>query len=100
MEKHAAFLRQAARSAIHGNALPVAVRVGAGFRRSLGIELQVVSHEKVELPIAVVIHPGAPGSPATREEQPGLLGDVRKGAVAVIPIEDVLPPVSYEDVLI
>ncbi len=56
--------RQATRAAHGGNSLPLALR-RILFRRSFfRIELDVVADEKIEETIAVVIEPGATGTPA------------------------------------
>src|SRR4029077_3108907 len=86
--------------AIHGDALPAAV--GGAARRWYGfeIELEVSSHAQIEQPLAIVIDERAARSPAdARMEQAGLFGDICKGSVTVVPVQDILAPVGDEQVV-
>src|ERR1039458_6509830 len=92
--------RQAARATVHRNALPVATGDLAGRRHGLEVKLQVVGDEQVQVAVAVVIHEGAAGSPShSWREQTRFLGDIGEGAIPIIAVENVLTPVSDEDVV-
>src|ERR1039458_4711009 len=92
--------RQAARSTVHRNALPVATGDLPRRLPRLEVELQVVGDEQVQVAIAVVIHEGAAGSPSySRREQTRLFGDIGERAVSIIAVENVLAPGSGKDVV-
>ena len=55
--------RQPKRTATHRNTLPVAITAGSGFGRLCKIEADVVGHEKIQVPVTIVVHPRAPGAP-------------------------------------
>src|SRR5205823_4810795 len=79
--------RQSSRTAIYGDALPVAVNRPTRLRYGFEIELQVGGHAQIEQPIAIVIDERAAGSPADAwMNQAGLFGDVCKGSVAIVPV--------------
>ncbi len=90
---------EAARSAHHWKPFPGAVTIGPGHRGAGRIEIHVMRHEKIEQAIAIVIHPGAAGAPALDAAlESGGRGDIGKGAVAVIAVEDVLAVIGDEEV--
>src|SRR5262249_29762827 len=87
-------------AADHGNVVVHAVRRPAGRRDAVGIELHVVGYEQIEASVAIVIQKAAsraPSPPGSRDA--GFLGDVGKGAVAVIVIENVPAPIRYEQIV-
>src|SRR5437868_2705067 len=85
---------------MHRDPLPVAIGFGAGLRRRLQIELQVIGDEQIEKAVAVVIDESAPGAPLWfAGKQTSLFGDIGEGAVAIIAVEDVFPPVGDEEVI-
>ena len=55
---------QSARAAHHRDAFPLAVEASVGGRRFVGIEFDVVADEEIQVAVAVVVEPGAAGSPA------------------------------------
>src|SRR5260370_4982024 len=61
----------------------------------------VVRYEEVEMTIAVVIQKSTSGSPSHRPRFPesGLLGHIRKSAVAIIAVEAILSVIGTEDVV-
>ena len=66
----------------------------------LNVKFDVVAHEEVKEPIAVVINPGAAGTPAYAIfPQARLLGHIRKSAVAVVVPQDVVTPIAAEQVV-
>ena len=98
--QRAAAGRQPPGSANHRHSVPKAVFVVAGLGRLLQIEINVISHEQVQVPVAIVVDPGAAGAPAALlVEEAGPLGDVAEGAVAVVVVEHVLSPIRDEDVV-
>src|SRR5580704_9069005 len=50
---------QASGTAVHRNAFPGAVRIRAGFGQIFESSAEVVGHKEIEVPVAVVIDPGA-----------------------------------------
>src|SRR5580698_9934809 len=94
--------RQAARTTIHRYSLPVAIDVLARFRNRLEIEFNVVRNKEVEASVAIVVDERASSPPiasGVRHGKAGLLGNIGKGAVAVIAIELVLPEIGTENIL-
>ena len=88
------------RPAGHGDLVVAAVGRVAGPRRPGRIEVHVARHEQVQMAVPVVVEKAAAGPPAVqRSRDPGLLGDVRERAVAVVAVEDVPPPVADEEVV-
>ena len=82
----------------------VVERAGEGFggeelALGVGIKLQVVAHEKIELAVAVVVNPGRAGA-EVRILHARLGRHVRKGPVAVVVVEDRGAPVGDVDVLV
>src|SRR6516162_7446790 len=90
-----------ARSAIHRDSLPVARRQFAGNGGVLERKPDVVRHEKVKMPVSVVVQKRASRTPASRARlyQSGLLGDIRERPIAIVTIQAVLPEVRAEDVV-
>ena len=92
--------RQAARAAQCRNAFPLAIAGLSGHWYFLQIQFDVVAHEQVEEPVAVVINPGAAGAPANAVfPQSCLLGYILKSAVAVVMPQDIVTPVAAEQVI-
>ncbi len=91
--------RHPPRSALDGNALPVAVGVRPGDGRVLEREAHVVGDEQVQVAIPVVVQEAASGSPARLGvQEPRRLRHVREGSVAVVPVEGVLPEAGAEEI--
>ncbi len=91
--------RQASGTAVDGNALPIAVRVFAGASNLALVEFQIVGDYQIQESIARRLDEGAAGAPAVLAvKQARLLGDVGKGSVAVVAIENVLSPVGDEEI--
>src|SRR5579885_1754161 len=68
-------------------------------RDALPVEAHVVRHEEIEIPVAVVIKKRAARAEARLGiRQSSFLCDIRKCAIAVIPIERILSPVCNEEV--
>ena len=71
--EQAALRLQAARPAIHRNALEIAIGILAGSRDRLKIEHHIVRDKQIQQAIAVIVDPGATRSPALAfVKQPGL----------------------------
>ncbi len=71
-----------------------------GGRRFRRIESYVVAYEEIEVAVAVVIEPGAAGSPAVLfVVNPGLAGDVGESSVAVVVKQDVVSPEAAEQIV-
>src|SRR6266567_4595301 len=91
---------QTARSAFNGNTFPPTIGV---FSRSSGIfegEANVVGDKHVQMTIAVVVHERAACSkPRLIAPQPGGLGHIGEGSVAVVAIKSVLAEVGAEDIV-
>jgi len=65
-----------------------------------GIELDVVADEKIKASIAVIVEPGAAGTPANLLIiDTSFASDVGKGAVAVVVEENVVSPETAEQVV-
>src|SRR5207249_2640242 len=89
-------------AASHGNPVIHAEFVGTGEGSDTGIEIHIVSDKEVQVSITVIVQKAASGvPPRTRTflDESGALGHIRKGAVAVIVIQDVLPPVGHKKVI-
>src|SRR5262249_29958111 len=70
-----------------------------GLGSSLQVKIQVIRHEKIKKPVAIVIHKRASSAPtSTRFTQSRARRHIGEGTVAIIVIEHVLPPVSHEQV--
>ena len=64
------------------------------------IELDVIADEEIEMPVAVVVEPGAAGSPADLfVVNAGLAGDVGESSVAVVVEQDVVSPEAAEQIV-
>src|SRR6185369_1769394 len=91
---------QTARTAIHGDPLPGAVGILAWLGQLLKRGVEIVGHEQVQPPIAIVVHPGTAGAVTYRGlAEPGLFRHVGEGSVAVIAIEHVIAIVGNKDVV-
>ena len=87
------------RAAVHGNPPVDAVRVGPGIRRGLGVERDVIRNEKVEAPVAVIIKESAARSPPARAARYARFRrNVGERPVAIVVVQDVVPPVGHEEV--
>jgi len=94
---------QAARSAGHRDALPVAVGTLAGPRRAGLVVVHIDADEQVQTAVAVVVDECCAGVPdGTRRrrvvDQAGLLRHIGERAVAVIAVQRVVAPVGDEQV--
>src|SRR6185437_7600663 len=90
---------QSARAAFHRHAFPVAVRGGTWFWKRVQIERQVVGDEKIQMAVAIIIDPGAAGPPQLRRlDKACFFRHVGECAIPVVAVEDVLAPVSDEEV--
>ena len=82
----------------------IAGRVFAAGRDLLQIESSIVGNEQIELPVAIVIDPGAAcgeaiGGTPPGGQQAGLFGDIGERAVAVVVEQNVLAPAGNEDIV-
>src|SRR5215831_5146749 len=85
--------RQPAGAAHHWNALPETSRSLAGRRRGGEIEIHVVGHDQVKLPVAIVIHEGATSAPVfSGTRDPGFFASLREDALTIV-VEAILPVV-------
>src|SRR5262249_34856799 len=92
--------RQSSRTAVHLDIAEHTVLVRAGLRCAVGIEIDVIGAEQIEPAIAIVIDPRAARAPVSSiaaNASPG--GHVRKSAIAIVVVENVLAPVGDEQVL-
>jgi len=70
------------------------------LRDALGIEIEVMGDEQIEMAVAVVIDERTTRSPSTLPvEESCVLGDIAEGPVAIIVIQDILSPVRDENVV-
>src|SRR5208283_2062660 len=91
--------RQSAWTAIHWDAFEVADFFLLG-RHGPEIEAHVMRNKKIQVTVAIVVDEGAAAAEAgPLLPQPGPFGDVRKGAIAIVAVEDVVPPTSDEQIL-
>ena len=71
-----------------------------GGRRFRRIESYVIAYEEIEAAVAVVVEPGAAGSPAVLfVVNPSLAGDVGESSVAVVVKQDVVSPEAAEQIV-
>src|ERR1700692_4654368 len=92
--------RQPAGTTVHLNAFERAICILTRLWRTALIEIEVIGDKQIELAIPVVVDPGAAGAPARPvQAQSGFPGYVGKSAVPVVVVEDVLAPVSDEEIL-
>src|SRR5947207_15987194 len=69
-------------------------------RRLIKGKPHIVGDEKVQVPVAIVVHKAATGAPALLlTPKPGLLGQIRESAIAVIAVENVLPEAGAENIV-
>ena len=67
--------------------------------KDIGVNIPV-GDEQVQITVAIIVQKAATSAPAVfRAANPGLGGDIRECAVAVIPVEDIAPPVGDEEVV-
>src|SRR5260370_28976585 len=95
-----AWHRQPSGSTVDCNTFEVAERVCAGLWQSLEMQVDLVGDVEIQVPIPIIIKKRASRSPAsiTFVDQPGLLSNVGKCAIAVVTVKDILPVISDEDV--
>jgi hypothetical protein len=92
---------QPSRPAIHRQAFPVAIRIFARFGNLAGIEINIGCAKKIQTSVSAGLDKGAAGWPAgLRIEQSRVGGHIRKGAIPVVAIENVLSPVSNEKIVV
>ena len=89
------------RSARHGDVV-VPTRLGpARLGGGGGIEIDIVGHEEVDQPVAVVVEKAAGRPPASAVAgDPSLFGNIFERAVPLVAIQDVLAPVGHEQVVV
>src|SRR5689334_11878160 len=69
-------------------------------RSRLRIKIEVIADEQIEPTVAIIIKEGTTRAPANLPlVKPGLLCYVRKGAVAVVLIEDIVPPIGHKEIV-
>ena len=71
--------RQAARTAIHGNTFPLAVRVLPGFGNGREVEIDIIGDKQIEMAVAIVVDQraaGAPARPSIQQVRPALVTSV------------------------
>ena len=91
---------QPARPARDWNSQPQAAVVLPWDWRLLKGKPHIVGDEKVQVPVAIVVHKAATGAPALLlTPKRGLLGQIRERAIAVIAVENVLPEAGAENVV-
>ena len=74
--------------------------VSSGGGIVVGIELDVVADEEIEVTVAVVVEERAASSPAALFlVEAGFVGDVSEGAVAVVVEENVVSPEAAEQIV-
>src|SRR5258708_330241 len=92
--------RKPAGTTVHLHVLEHAVRILTRLWHMTLIEIEVVRNKQIELAIPVVVDPGAARAPTGPvRAQSGFPGYVGKSAVPIVVIEDVLAPVSDEQIL-
>ena len=70
-------------------------------RHRFEVEFQVVRNEQVQVPATVVVEESAAGPPADiGAGQARILCDIGERAVTVVPVQDVLPPIRDEQVVV
>jgi len=92
--------RQPPWAAVNCNTLEVAVRSFERWQRSgLQVEINIISHEQVQQPVAVVVDKRTPGAETgIRMQQTSLGRHICESAIAVVAVELVLPIVGNEEV--
>ena len=90
---------QAARTAHHGNALPLAVAARSRLRDLRAIEVEVAGDDEVELAVEVVVQPGAARVPARlRGAQARAVRGLHEAAVAFVAIQHAPAEVGDEEI--
>ena len=62
------------------------------------VEVDIVDDDQVKISVAVIVEEGAPCTPALGREQTAFFRLVAKCAIPLIPVQDILPPLSHEHV--
>src|SRR5713101_4885242 len=92
--------RKPAGTTVHWNVLEQTVCILTRLWRTILIEIEVVRNKQIEPAIPVVVDPGAARAPTRPvRAQSGFPGYVGKGAIPIVVVEDVLAPVSDEQIL-
>src|SRR5260370_26026513 len=92
--------RKPAGATVHLNILEHTVCILTRLWHATLIEIEVVRNKQIELAIPVVVDPGAARAPTGPvRAQSGFPGYVGKSAVPIVVVEDVLAPVSDEQIL-
>src|SRR5260370_26680200 len=92
--------RKPAGSTVHAHVLEHTVCILTRLRHTILIEIEVVRDNKIEPAIPVVVDPGAARAPARPvRAQSGFPGYVGKSGIPIVVVEDVLAPVSDEQIL-
>src|SRR5205814_5685863 len=83
---------------------PIQARTGFGQRRRLGIEIDVIGDEQVEMAVAVVIEKSAAGVPALRpggcsSSYASFGSHIGERAISVVAVQRAVAPVGNEQVV-
>src|ERR1700676_5180436 len=88
-----------ARSALHGNPFPIAIHVRSRNRRMFEGETNVVRDKQVQVSVSVVIEKAASSAPAHLVvQETSSFRHIRKSAVTIVAVKNVLPEVSAENI--
>src|SRR5438128_1166920 len=91
--------RQTAWTAQDRCPLPLTLRFISGSRRTGKVKVDVVNDNQVEKTVPVKVHKSTTRAPpGLRSEKPSGLGFITERPVTLIVVENVLPPLRYEEV--
>src|SRR4029077_16593370 len=78
----------------------VEARTGFGDRRGLQVKIDVVGNKEVQAAIAIVVYESTASVPAlTVSGDASFFADIRKGAIAVVAVENIFAEVSDEKIV-
>ena len=62
------------------------------------VEVDIVDDYQVEKSVAVKVDEGAPCAPALRRKQTAFFGLIAERALALVPVQNILPPLGHEQI--
>ena len=90
---------QSRRPARHQQPLVIA-RPRLRHRRGRQIEIDIIRHEKIQPPVAIVIHERAPTvPPLARSRHARFFAHIRKSSIAIIVIQQIFPEICHEQIV-
>ena len=91
---------KALRTARNGNIVVVAVNCLSRLGRARRIKIHVIGDKQIEVPVAIIVQKTAACAPRLfRAGDTSFFGDIREGPVAIIVVEDVVPPIADKQIV-